>query len=48
LLAGTVILTGTPEGVGWHREPRKLLRPGSTVSVEIEKVGKLVNPVVAG
>ena len=48
LLAGTVILTGTPEGVGWFRQPRKLLRPGSTVSVEIEKVGKLINPVVAG
>ncbi len=47
LLAGTVILTGTPEGVGWFRKPRKLLRPGSTVSVEIEKVGTLVNPVVA-
>ena len=47
LLAGTVILTGTPEGVGWFRQPRKLLRPGSTVSVEIEKVGTLVNPVVA-
>jgi len=47
LLAGTVILTGTPEGVGWFRKPRKLMRPGSTVSVEIEKVGTLVNPVVA-
>ena len=48
LLAGTVILTGTPEGVGWFRQPRKLLRPGSTVSVEIERVGTLNNPVVAG
>ena len=48
LLAGTVILTGTPEGVGWFRQPRKLLRPGSTVSVEIDKVGKLINPVVGG
>jgi 2-keto-4-pentenoate hydratase/2-oxohepta-3-ene-1,7-dioic acid hydratase in catechol pathway len=47
LLAGTVILTGTPEGVGWFRKPRKLLRPGSTVSVEIEKIGTLTNPVVA-
>jgi 2-keto-4-pentenoate hydratase/2-oxohepta-3-ene-1,7-dioic acid hydratase in catechol pathway len=47
LLAGTVILTGTPEGVGWFRQPRKLLRPGSTISVEIEKVGILTNPVVA-
>lgn len=47
LLAGTVILTGTPEGVGWFRQPRKLLRPGSTVCVEIEKIGTLVNPVIA-
>lgn len=47
LLAGTVILTGTPEGVGWFRKPRLLLRPGSTVSVEIEKVGTLTNPVIA-
>jgi 2-keto-4-pentenoate hydratase/2-oxohepta-3-ene-1,7-dioic acid hydratase in catechol pathway len=46
LLAGSVILTGTPEGVGWFRQPRKLLRPGSVVSVEIENVGTLVNPVV--
>ncbi len=48
LLAGTVILTGTPEGVGWFRQPRKLLRPGSTVSVEIENVGTLTNPVCSG
>jgi 2-keto-4-pentenoate hydratase/2-oxohepta-3-ene-1,7-dioic acid hydratase in catechol pathway len=47
LLAGTVILTGTPDGVGWFRQPRKLLRPGSTVRVEIEKVGTLMNPVIA-
>jgi len=45
LAAGTVILTGTPEGVGWFRRPRKLLRPGSTVCVEIEKIGSLTNPV---
>lgn len=47
LLAGSAILTGTPEGVGWFRTPRKLLRPGSVVSVQIEKVGTLVNPVEA-
>lgn len=47
LLAGTVILTGTPEGVGWFRKPRKLLRPGSKVTVEIDRVGTLVNSVVA-
>lgn len=47
LLPGTVILTGTPEGVGWFREPRLLLTPGDTVTVEIEKVGTLTNPVRA-
>lgn len=45
LLAGTVILTGTPEGVGWFRTPRKLLGAGSTVSIEIEKIGILTSPV---
>lgn len=45
LLPGTVILTGTPEGVGWVRDPRILLNPGDTVTIEIEKIGKLTNPV---
>lgn len=48
LLPGTVILTGTPAGVGWAREPRQLLRPGGVAEVEIEGVGVLSNPVVAG
>ncbi|MFI4911623.1 MAG: fumarylacetoacetate hydrolase family protein [Sedimentisphaeraceae bacterium JB056] len=45
LLPGTVVLTGTPEGVGWAREPKLLLKKGDTVSVEIENVGVLENPV---
>lgn len=45
LLPGTVILTGTPEGVGWFREPRVLLHPGDKVEVEIDGVGRLENPV---
>jgi len=40
LLPGDVVLTGTPAGVG-------PLAPGSTVEVEVEGVGTLVNPVVA-
>ncbi|HNR30186.1 MAG TPA: fumarylacetoacetate hydrolase family protein [Candidatus Hydrogenedentes bacterium] len=48
LLPGTVILTGTPEGVGWARDPKLTMHPGDTVSVEIEKIGCLSNPVVAG
>lgn len=47
LLAGTVILTGTPEGIGWAREPKLLMQPGDTVSIEIERIGRLTNPVVA-
>lgn len=45
LLPGTVILTGTPHGVGMARTPRRWLRPGDRVSVEIEKIGTLTNPV---
>lgn len=47
LLAGTVILTGTPSGVGAGRVPPRYLRPGDTVEVEIEGVGRVRNPVVA-
>ncbi|HOQ84259.1 MAG TPA: fumarylacetoacetate hydrolase family protein [Phycisphaerae bacterium] len=47
LLPGTVILTGTPEGVGCARKPPVFLKPGDTVSVELEGIGTLTNPVVA-
>jgi 2-keto-4-pentenoate hydratase/2-oxohepta-3-ene-1,7-dioic acid hydratase in catechol pathway len=42
---GDVIATGTPPGVGWFRDPRRLLRAGDVVTVEIEGIGALVNPV---
>ncbi len=45
LLAGTVILTGTPPGVGHGRTPPRYLQPGETVRVEIESLGVLENPV---
>jgi len=45
LLAGTVILTGTPAGVGMARTPPVWLQPGDSVTVEIEKIGTLTNPV---
>ena len=48
LEAGDLILTGTPAGVGVYREPQRLLRPGDTVTVQIDGVGELTNPVVAG
>jgi 2-keto-4-pentenoate hydratase/2-oxohepta-3-ene-1,7-dioic acid hydratase in catechol pathway len=46
LRPGTVILTGTPHGVGFARKPPVFLRPGDAVTVEIEKIGSLTNPVV--
>ncbi len=46
LLPGTVILTGTPSGVGAARQPPRFLQPGDTVSVEIENLGTLTNPVL--
>ena len=48
LLAGTVILTGTPAGVGSARDPKRFLRDGDVVEITIESVGTLTNPVVAG
>ena len=45
LRAGAVILTGTPQGVGMARTPPRWLREGDVVTVEIEKIGKLSNPV---
>ena len=45
---GDLLLTGTPAGVGYFRRPQRLLRPGDEVTIEIEAVGSLTNPVVAG
>lgn len=45
LLPGTVILTGTPSGVGMARKPPVWLKPGDVVTVEIESIGSLTNPV---
>ncbi len=47
LLPGTVIMTGTPSGVGFARKPPVFLRPGDTVEIEIEGIGTLRNPVIA-
>lgn len=46
LLPGTLIFTGTPHGVGFARQPPVYLQPGDTVSVEIDGIGTLTNPVV--
>jgi 2-keto-4-pentenoate hydratase/2-oxohepta-3-ene-1,7-dioic acid hydratase in catechol pathway len=44
---GDLILTGTPPGVGWAREPKLSMQDGDVVEVEVEGVGVLSNPVVA-
>jgi len=45
---GTVILTGTPAGVGAARTPPVFLRPGDRIEVDISGIGRLANEVVAG
>lgn len=45
LLPGTVILTGTPSGVGMARKPPLWLKAGDTVTIEIGGIGALTNPV---
>jgi 2-keto-4-pentenoate hydratase/2-oxohepta-3-ene-1,7-dioic acid hydratase in catechol pathway len=45
LRRGDVILTGTPPGVGYFREPRHKLAAGDTVEVEVTGIGVLSNPV---
>jgi 2-keto-4-pentenoate hydratase/2-oxohepta-3-ene-1,7-dioic acid hydratase in catechol pathway len=46
LLAGSVILTGTPSGVGTYLKPPQYLKAGDVVEIEIEKIGVLSNPVM--
>lgn len=46
LAPGTVILTGTPHGVGFARTPPVFLKHGDTVDIEIENIGTLSNPVI--
>jgi 2-keto-4-pentenoate hydratase/2-oxohepta-3-ene-1,7-dioic acid hydratase in catechol pathway len=45
LRAGAIILTGTPSGVRMGRKPPVWMKDGDVVAVEIEKIGKLENPV---
>lgn len=47
LWPGDVILTGTPEGVGFARKPPEFLKPGDVMEMEIEGIGTLRNTVVA-
>ena len=46
LLPGTVILTGTPQGVGMAMNPPRFLHAGDKVTIDIEGIGALTNPVI--
>ena len=47
LRPGTVIMTGTPSGVGFKRQPPVFLRPGDTIDITVGGIGTLRNPVIA-
>jgi acylpyruvate hydrolase len=47
LLPGDIILTGTPGGVGFRRDPQVFLKPGDEVSIEIDGLGAVRNQVIA-
>ena len=45
LYEGSIIMTGTPAGVGFAQDPQVWLKDGDTITVEIEGIGALTNPV---
>jgi 2-keto-4-pentenoate hydratase/2-oxohepta-3-ene-1,7-dioic acid hydratase in catechol pathway len=45
---GDLIVTGTPAGVGVFRKPPVFMQPGDEITIEIEGLGSLTNPIVAG
>lgn len=47
LRPGDILSTGTPAGVGVYRNPKKLMKPGDRIRVELPPIGVLENPVVA-
>lgn len=47
LLPGDIISTGTPPGVGLGRTPKRWLRPGEVMTIEVDGIGTLRNPVIA-
>ena len=48
LYPGDIVTTGTPAGVGCFRTPPQYLRSGDTVTVEVDRIGRLTSPVVEG
>ena len=47
LLAGSIIATGTPDGVGFARTPPEFLKPGDVMEAEVTGIGVLRNRIVA-
>jgi 2-keto-4-pentenoate hydratase/2-oxohepta-3-ene-1,7-dioic acid hydratase in catechol pathway len=47
LMAGSIIATGTPDGVGFARTPPEFVKPGDVMETEVERVGLLRNRIVA-
>ena len=47
LLPGSIIATGTPDGVGFARKPPEYLQPGNVMESEVEGIGLLRNRIVA-
>jgi 2-keto-4-pentenoate hydratase/2-oxohepta-3-ene-1,7-dioic acid hydratase in catechol pathway len=45
---GDVVSTGTPAGVGTFRKPPIFMKPGDTITVAVDRIGELTNPVEAG
>jgi 2-keto-4-pentenoate hydratase/2-oxohepta-3-ene-1,7-dioic acid hydratase in catechol pathway len=45
---GDVVTTGTPAGVGCFRDPPVYLQPGDEITVSVDRIGDLTNPVEAG
>ena len=45
---GDLVITGTPEGVGFARKPPEFLHVGDVMELEIERIGVLANPIIAG
>ena len=45
---GDIILTGTPRGVGMGMDPPRWLDPGDVVRIEVESLGAIEHPIVAG
>lgn len=45
LLPGDIIMTGTPEGVGYAMQPPQVIKTGDVVRIAVEGIGELVNPV---